>query len=345
MPANEEVIGDGVFEFGEIVDSDFLCAIAAHEGGDVPRFGFGDIGNIDRERVHGDAADDGSATAVKENMALVADAGEASAVADRQDGDAHRSGSGEAQPVADLIAFLEKANGSHAGFDVHNGSDSFDAAADGGGKNAEGEDAQADHIEMGLREIEKAAGVAEVSESGAEADLQGAVEEFVEAGELEKGVGLVELIGHGEMAHDALELKVPAGANFFQGGWGFGPAEAIAVHAGVELEMNGQGPVLGAEEGFKGVERGFVTDGRGEVEFEAGVEFGEVALAEQEDGEREAGLAKFDGFRDRSDDKESSALTFEKAGERDGAMAVGVVLNDSGDGELGRFIGPDEVEI
>ncbi len=62
------------------------------------------------------------------------------------------------------VAGLQLLDGGDSGFDGHDGLDAGDAAANRRREDAQGQDAQPDHVEMGLGEIEKSAAVAQVPE-------------------------------------------------------------------------------------------------------------------------------------------------------------------------------------
>ena len=67
-----------------------------------------------------------------------------------------------AHPVADGVARLKLLDGGDARLDRHDRLNARNAPAHGGGKDPERQDAQADHVKMGLGQVQKSAAVAKV---------------------------------------------------------------------------------------------------------------------------------------------------------------------------------------
>ena len=102
--------------------------------------------------------------------------------------------------------------------DGHGGFDAGDAAANLGRINPVLKHADADHVEMRLGQVEKAAAVAKVAILDGDAAGRHGGEHFVEAGQLLQRESFVQLVGHRKMAHHAFEFERFVRAN------GLGPA-------------------------------------------------------------------------------------------------------------------------
>ena len=207
-PTGQNVVGDGVLQLGDFVDGDFVAALVAHDDGFVPELDSRNVGDVHGHGVHGDAADERSALAIKITQPKIADARESVAIADRQHRDAARRGGRIAHAIADAVAGLERLDGGHAGLDGHDGFDAGDAAADRRGIDAELEDPDADHVEMSLRQIQKAAAVAEVAEFQSQAGAGNVAQGFLEVRELRQRKSLFGLIGLGEVAQRPPSRKI-----------------------------------------------------------------------------------------------------------------------------------------
>ena len=302
---------------------------------------------VDHGLIHADAADDGVALAVDEDVGLIGEGAEvAVAITDGEGDDAGVVGGGPGGAVADGVAGLDDFEEGDAGFEGEGGGDGEGLGALGGGVDAVEEDAGADEVEVGVGKLQDGAGVGDVAGGGGEAVLVVEGEEFEEAFELETGVGEVAGggVGVGEVGVDAFDAGVAAGEAGGEEFFGGVPVHADALHAGVDFEVDAGGSAEGGG-GFVD-EAEFFDGGGGEgelvLEEEGDLFFADAA--EDEDGGGDAGVAEGDAFFEEGDAEAVGAVLHEVMGDGEEAVAVGVGLDDGHD--LGAVdVGADGGEV
>ncbi len=256
----EDVPRDGTCKPGVLFGRDRLGVLVTQKNGFVVRGGVGDIGDVDDSLVHGDAADDGGAVSADEDRAAIGEgAAEAVRVTDSEEGDLHGFGGDEGAVVADLISGSQSAKADDAGFP---GEYRFETVAQGGnGRWLGGAEFRSEAVkgkagaEHGIEIVtvaecgqflwdfsgEGGGGVADVEPGGvmaAGADLGDEGFELLELG----GGGLaIGFVGGVEVGHQAIETEGRSGVEAGQDGFEFREGDALAAHAGVEFEMNGNG--------------------------------------------------------------------------------------------------------
>ena len=331
----EHLVGDGAGGGGVA-----LQEVAFAEEDDGVAFAAFHTRDVDEAHVHADAADDRHLVAGDNHMALfVAEvAVEAVGIADGDDGDARGTRGYPAAIVTHGFALGDV-------LELRNAGDETRHLAEPGlhlglGSHAIEADAEAYHIHLGFGEAGDAGGVEDVVEY---LDAGGTLDEVVEAvapsteavnlpvGEVvHRGV-----VGTGQMGEDALHLEavgalVELAAKVKYVALG----EAQAVHAGVELHMDGPAASQEAHTGGEKFQDAEGVDIGLEVVFDDVVERGFLGI-HHHDGDADAIAAQVDAFVGIGHGEVVDMTELEGAGHLDFAGTVGGRLDHSHELGLG----------
>ena len=150
----------------------------------------------------------------------------------------------------------------------------------------------AHHVQMRVRQIEKAAAVAGVPQLHGNFPLFQRVQHFVEARELEIGKGLVRFVRLREMRHHAFEQQRFFRDNFFDERQRLVPAHAVTAHAGVDFDVN-RNPLAELRRDFRQRADGVrLVHANGQVMRHAPFEFGLLPFAQQQQRRGDAAFAQ-----------------------------------------------------
>src|SRR5262249_20613378 len=144
--------------------------------------------------VHSHTANERRALAVNERETLVADARETVAVTQRQHCDAARRRGGVSHPITNSVSRLQLLNRGETRLYRHNRLNPVNSPAGLRREDAQRQDAEPDHVEMGLGQIQEATTVAEMPDFRPDASLTHGLQRFVVSCELQIGKSLVGFI-------------------------------------------------------------------------------------------------------------------------------------------------------
>ena len=172
-----------------------------------------------------------------------------------------------------------------------------------------------------------------------------ALQDFVEAGELEIGKRLVRFVRLREVRHHAFEQQRFLGDDLFDERQRFVPAHAVAAHAGVDFHMHrhafagGGGDVGELADGVRFV------DADGQVMLHAPRQFGFLPFAQQQQRRGDARVAERHRFFQRAQAEAPRAFFERDARHVERAVSVGLVLHDGQQLHMARQVAADELQI
>lgn len=250
-----------------------------------------------------------------------------------------------AHAVADGVTGLDVLDGGKPAFDIHDGGDAGESAADLGRVDAQGENTGADHVEMGHGKVQESAAVTEVPILDGDVAGLHLLEDAAEAAVLFEGEGFVGFVRHGEVAEHAFQADPFELLDVFNIGEGFGPADAVAAHAGVDFQVDEGGPAEAMADSFQFQGGLDPADAAAEVVVEAMGQFFREPLTEDEDGGLNEVLAESNSFGECGDDQEIGSGLEGDFGDGDSPVAIGFIFDHGGEGDLGWLVAVDDVEI
>ena len=343
--AGEDFVGDGAGGAGYLLQEGGVA-----EDGHFVVFGAIDSGDVEEAHVHADVADDGHKPAVDEHLcvAVAQMAVEAVGIADGGDSDARGALRHPRTVVAHAVALRDVFELRDAGFE---GADGLETALHGRlGRKAVEAYAETHHVVLRFGEPLDAGGVEYVEQyvAFAEGVAQG-VGPQAEPFELQSGevVGRG-VVGAGQMGEDgthgegAVGIVEPPGQLVEVG---LGKAEA--VHAGVELDVDGHGLLLFSE-GAHGVGEEVEDAEAVDVGFEAVADdVGKALLlgVHDHDGEGDAVAAQIDALVAIGHGEVIDMVVLQDAGHLGLAGAVGGCLDHRHEAGAGTDEGAVVVEV
>ena len=272
------------------------------------------------------------------------------AVADRH---RHHPGVGRGRPgaaVADRVAGRHHLEVHDLGHQRHRRPQVHRGPGGGVGQHAEQRDAGPDHVQVGFREMQHAAGVGQVAQRHGRADPfevgAGAEETF----ELARRRRRVRIVGAGQVRIDALDVAPARGQRRFDEGPGVVAVNADALHAGVDLQVHGGTPAQGFGRDLdlaQLVDRRHgdfevVGDHRGRLRTED--------AAHHQDRQRHPGAPQRDALLQEGHAQLPGPLRLQVQPHAGQAMAVGIGLDDrhhrhAGVGGQGAQVVRDRVQV
>ena len=337
--AGDKLIVKAVGGSGDLLHGDPLLAVAAHQHHLIVDADIRNAGDIHHHLIHADPAQDGGLFAPDQNMEF---SGQVPAVAvgiaHGDGGHGGGTGGGIGAAIADLPAGRQ---GFHMGDTAEPGQGRLQLQQIGrnlaAGIQAVGDDAGAHHFIMAVK-IHQAGGVVQVADGDGNAPAFQHLTEPVKLLGLGFGPGQVGAVGGGKMAENALGMKAgQVGDSRAQVRLCFRHLKADAAHAGVhgEMEMGRQADGLGGSGQGQGILP--AVDGGTDILHNSGGEGLYGGVAQDQNGGPQAGPPQFHGFQHGAD-AEKGALLFQKPGDGDGTVAIGIGLDDRHDGNTG-FLG------
>ena len=204
----------------------------------------------------------------------------------------------------------------------------------------------AHHVQMRVRQIEKAAAVAGVAELHRNFPLLQRAQHFVETRELEIGEGLVRFIRLREMGHRAFEQQRFLGENLFDERQRLVPAHAVTAHAGVDFDVDRHAVCRSPPRCLRQLADGVrLVHANGQVVRDAPFEFGLLPFAEQQQRRLDAGVAQGHRLFERAQAEAPRAFFERDARHVERAVAVSLVLHHGEQFHVTRQVAADEPEI
>ncbi len=197
--------------------------------------------------------------------------------------------------------------------------------------------------EAGAHEVVPDAGIAQQRRAvGGVAELRARAERVERrARRVERHALLIEqrvlgLVGGREVGVDAFELEVRAREQVRQRPRQVLVPEPEAMHAGVDLQVIADARVARARRRLQRPPGGRTRNRRRQVVLEDAGEIADAQRAEDQDPRARARLAQLDALLDVGDREPGRARLFERAGDANRPVPVGVGLDDGDDARRGR---------
>lgn len=259
----------------ELFGGDAFVALAAEEDDFVAGLHIGNVGDVGHAHVHADAAPDGRAVPVDEDMREVRDGAViAVVIADGEDDDARRmccligAAVADDRSRRDGFDLCDDRFPCEGGAEIDVFAEEFGAdIAFGGRPHAVAGDACADELAVRVRPEDAGGGVRDRADGRTEAVCRQDVVVLVEDAELLVGKRVVgRVLDVREVRAGALEDEVGETLDVADELERFGDAQALALRAGFELDDAAHRLGCGGTRGTERVDLRFVIDHRADVE-------------------------------------------------------------------------------